>query len=98
MNDTPTTTAPGCTLPCGDKSRCKRRAVGVGTMKDALTPVTTPALKRCPFCGGEPALLSASRREQGDAVVECSGCYANVDGVSDNVASANWNRRIANGQ
>lgn len=45
-------------------------------------------LKRCPFCGGTPEIVS----DYGD-VVRCKGCYACKVGDNRESAITQWNKR-----
>lgn len=47
-------------------------------------------LRSCPFCGGEPEMISGG---PGSHYVTCSGCGATTDDGSTERAIAAWNRR-----
>lgn len=50
---------------------------------------TAPALRPCPFCGGDAEL----RRIYSSKTVACTNCTASIWGLAGNAAMAAWNAR-----
>jgi len=60
-------------------------------MTDRAVP-TEPTLLPCPFCGGEPRMVSGG---PGCTFIQCSICNASGDDGSEEYAVEKWNCRAA---
>lgn len=53
-----------------------------------------PCLLPCPFCGGEPVLLTAQRRYEFCAAVECQDCGANTGPASSSLMFESQEKQV----